>query len=741
VTPETARARIEAAHSERDLAFAREQLQAALEIQRAVAGHLERRALFTAVAEALQRVLPVSRVILFLPSVDAEVQPDTLRVYAANGRDGVKFYEGETVPRATTMAGWVVEHHRPLTAGRAEEIREPFPTSYERVREEGMESIAVLPLLVGGRCVGCLTLMAVEIGAFEALPERFLEEIAASVAVALDSSIVYSEVSNLRDELRALLDVNQAVTRHLRRDELFVTLARCLHGLLPFDRFGIELPVEGDRLRAHVLTPFGVGAASGQGTGGRQAAPLEPGIAQVEELPAAGTACQWVGQNQQWLVASSPEELRERFPITYEVMTRERMASLCALPLVTGQRCLGVLFFMATGEEAYRDVRRGLLDQVASAVAVALDNCLVYEELRALRDRLAAENLYLQEEIRQDHDFREIVGRSPTLLRLLAAIGAVAPTDSTVLILGETGTGKELIARAIHDRSRRRDRPLVKVNCSAISAGLVESELFGHVRGAFTGAMTSRVGRFELADHGTIFLDEIGDLPLDTQVKLLRVLQEREFEPVGSSQSRRVDVRVIAATNRDLEKGVAEGWFRADLYYRLNVLPLRVPPLRDRAEDIPLLAGFFADRCGRDVGKAVAGLTQDATDALVAYSWPGNIRELQNVIERAVVLAQSVPVRIDRDLLPGLPARPGAEPESGPVGRPVLASAAPFASPPASGGAIETLEVAERRHIEAALDRCGWRVEGARGAATALAMNPSTLRSRMKKLGIVRRRP
>jgi formate hydrogenlyase transcriptional activator len=346
--------------------------------------------------------------------------------------------------------------------------------------------------------------------------------------------------------------------------------------------------------------------------------------------------------------------------------------------------------------------------------------------VQGLRDRLRAENVYLQEEIQQEHNFAEIVGRSPALSKVLSLVETVAPTTSTVLILGETGTGKELVARAIHDRSPRRDRPLVKVNCSAISAGLVESELFGHVRGAFTGAVESRTGRFEIADGGTIFLDEIGELPLDTQVKLLRVLQEREIEPVGSSRPRKVDVRVIAATNRDLEKDVAAGRFRADLFFRLNVVPIRMPPLRAREGDIALLAHFFADRFAREFGKRIERIDPESLRRLLAYPWPGNVRELSNVIERAVVLARGPVLEVAPELVPeGVSAPPEPAP------------AAAASAPPSASG--QTLEELERRHIRETLERAGWVIEGAHGAAAALGMNASTLRSRMKKLGV--RRP
>jgi formate hydrogenlyase transcriptional activator len=300
-----------------------------------------------------------------------------------------------------------------------------------------------------------------------------------------------------------------------------------------------------------------------------------------------------------------------------------------------------------------------------------------------------------------------------------------------VLILGETGCGKELIARAIHSRSARNHRPLVKLNCGAIPTGLVESELFGHMKGAFTGALERRVGRFELADGGTLFLDEVSELPLDTQVKLLRVLQEHEFEPLGSSRTLRVNVRIIAASNRDLERAVQEGRFRADLYYRLNVLPMTLPPLRQRRSDIPVLTSFFIDRLSRQFGKRITGISQDSVALLSNYEWPGNIRELQNVIERAVVLSPGPVLRLGRDLLP-VTGPFSAEPQA----------ASALAVGAAAGGNGESqqasLEQVERRHILEVLKKTGWIIEGPRGAAKILDLHPNTLRSRMKKLGIER---
>src|SRR3989454_611116 len=522
------------------------------------------------------------------------------------------------------------------------------------------------------------------------------------------------QLRGLREEMEVLLDVNRAIGRHLERDELFGAMAACLRNVFETDRFGIELPIEGERLQGHLLTPSG-----------ERKQPTR-----VKVLPAQGTACNWVLQNRKWLVSSTREELRERFPLTFEVMAKENMESLCAMPLVSNDRPRGVLFFMAAREAAYGGLRRGLLEQVTSAVAVALDDCLAHEEVRRLRDQLAAENAYLQEEIRSEHNFQEIVGNSQPLRHVLSQVTQVASTDATVLIYGETGTGKELIARAIHARSERRGRPLVKVNCGAISAGLVESELFGHVKGAFTGAIQRRTGRFELANGGTLFLDEVSELPLDTQVKLLRVLQEGEFEPLGSSHSVRVDVRIITACNVDLAGAVAAGKFRSDLFYRLNVFPVKVPPLRERRSDVRELALFFVTSFARKFGKRIESVSEETLKRLSDYAWPGNIRELQNIIERAVILCSGSVFRLDQDLVPAVNTAETMKSQCLPT---LPAVKADPSTPPI------TLEEAERQHILSVLEHAKGVIDGPNGAAKILDMHPNTLRSRMKKLGVQRR--
>jgi formate hydrogenlyase transcriptional activator len=385
--------------------------------------------------------------------------------------------------------------------------------------------------------------------------------------------------------------------------------------------------------------------------------------------------------------------------------------------IVAGDELVGAVAVLA--RRPIDDEEFHHLGVFAQQAAISIKSARLFDEIERLKNRLVVENAYLQEEIRREGGFEEIVGDSAAIRALLHTVRQVAPTDSTVLLFGETGTGKELVARAIHRLSPRRERALIKVNCGAISPSLVESELFGHERGAFTGALQRRLGRFELADGGTLFMDEVGELPPDVQVKLLRVLQEQEFERVGGDRPIRVDVRVIAATNRHLEAEVAAGRFRSDLFYRLNVFPARVPPLRERPEDIPRLAHHFVAHNRRKLGKPLDGVSREGMDRLMGYAWPGNVRELQNVLERACVLATSPVVQI-HDALGDNASR-----------------TRDASSRDASG--IATLEEMERVHIQRALAASGGRVHGPRGAAVVLGINPNTLRSRMEKLGISKR--
>jgi formate hydrogenlyase transcriptional activator len=408
-----------------------------------------------------------------------------------------------------------------------------------------------------------------------------------------------------------------------------------------------------------------------------------------------------------------------------KILRGEGAQAICCVPLIHRDRTFGTLNLASRRLDTFTDADVELLQPVGAQIAIAVENALAFKEIDALKDKLAVEKLYLEEEIRSELNFEEIVGESAALKRALGQVELAAPAGTTVLLLGETGTGKELFARAIHNLSPRRDRTFVKINCAAIPSGLLESELFGHERGAFTGAINQKIGRFELADKGTLFLDEVGDIPLELQPKLLRVLQEQEFERLGSTRTQRVDVRVVAATNVDLSKLVAQRQFRNDLYYRLNVFPIQIPALRERAEDIPLLVRYFVQRFSRSLNKEVAYIPSDAMDAMVRYPWPGNVRELENLIERAVLLSPGKELRIPRSELKS--------------DAPIAAEENSLAPSTSLATHISTLEEAERQHILRALKQTQWRIAGPKGAAALLGMKRTTLQARMRKLGI--RRP
>jgi formate hydrogenlyase transcriptional activator len=522
------------------------------------------------------------------------------------------------------------------------------------------------------------------------------------------------------DRYRTLLEINNAIISNLTQETLFAAIARALHRVIPFDRTAIFLhDAQKDVLRLLVLESS---LPSAYFAVGLEMAPDESHVG-------------WVFQHRRPLLRRDLSTERE-YPAEGLALA-DGVRSFVIVPLVARGVAVGTLAVASVTTGQYSESDAAFLQEVASQVALAVENMKAYEEIAALKGRLERENLYLQEEIDREHNFVEMVGSSPALLDVLRRVESVAPTDLSVLVYGETGTGKELIARAIHDRSARRDRPLVKVNCSAIPTGLVESELFGHVKGAFTGALERRIGRFELANHGTLFLDEVGELPPEVQVKLLRVLQEQEFEPVGSSRTLRVDVRVIAATNRDLGEAVEAGRFRSDLFYRLNVFPLQVPPLRGRRSDIPQLVMFFLSRFSKRFGRTIDRVSEETMARLVGYAWPGNIRELQNVIERAVVLCEGPVLELDRDLLPAAPRPRSVEDADGAVraGLPGTEGPDPAATTAAS---FPTLEEMERSHILTALRQTGGVIEGPKGAARILSLHPNTLRSRMEKLGIRR---
>jgi formate hydrogenlyase transcriptional activator len=511
---------------------------------------------------------------------------------------------------------------------------------------------------------------------------------------------------------RILLQINNAIITNLTQQALLRSISEALHPLISFDRCAITLYLpERDSFRFLALE------------GELLSDYFHTGL----ELSRNETCGSWVFDHQRPLVRRDLKK-EQQYP-NERRLAAEGIQSMCVVPLVYQAKCIGLLSLVSQQRDRYSDEDALFLQEVANQVALAVQNMQSYQEIAGLKARFEKENVYLREELRAEHNFEEIVGNSPALLKVLHAVEQVAPTNSTVLIYGETGTGKELVARAIHSRSPRNGRALVSVNCSAISAGLVESELFGHMKGAFTGALERRIGRFELANGGTIFLDEIGELCLETQVKLLRVLQEHEFEPVGSSRPLRVDVRVIAATNRNLHEAVEAGRFRSDLFYRLNVFPIELPPLRERRSDIPQLVAFCVARFSQRLGKKIQGVSRESMENLMNYPWPGNIRELQNAIERAIIVSTEPTLRLDRDLMPVVAAAKGMEaPETdAPEDR-----QADLESPKP----LLTLDELERNHIRAALQHTGGVVDGPKGAARILNLHPNTLRHRMDKLGI-----
>src|SRR3984893_7301106 len=497
---------------------------------------------------------------------------------------------------------------------------------------------------------------------------------------------------------RALLAVSEAIVSHRDLSALFHELAGRLHQVVRFDYLGLALhEATSNTLRIHLLE-------------GTEPTPLpSPPVLPLKEEPAG-----WVWQTQQaWIFSNVPEE--KRWPQALERAKRYGGQSSCHLPLTTARRRRGILFFACKLPSAYETAAIGFLQLVANQVAVAVENAIAFQENETLKDQLAKENAYLEKGVRTGHNFGEIIGQAPPLRRVLQEVETVAATGSTVLIRGETGTVKELIARAVHDLSPRQGRTFVTLNCAAIPTGLLESELFGHEKSAFTGAIMQKSGRFELAHQGTLFLDEVGDIPQELQPKLLRVLQEQEFEHLGSTRTIKVDVRLVAATNRDLARMVADGRFRADLYYRLNVFPLVIPPLRERRDDIPQLVRHFTQHFARRIGRRIEAIPAAIMDALASYSWPGNVRELQNVIERAVILSHGPALQV-------------------PLGD--LQSAVTQAPEPTA--AAVTLAEAERQHILGALRETGWVVAGPKGAAARLGMKRSTLQEKMRKLGVSR---
>ncbi len=674
-----------------------EQYQALLEVSEAIAVHRDLPSLFHDLVQRLHHVVNFEYMRLLLHDPERDVMRLHTLEMPNQSCDALGCQE---LPVAESPGGWVWQHQQPLLVSDVEKETR-FPRVTEVMRQQGVKSYCVVPLTTAQRRLGALGFGSLQEATYDGSDLEFLQQVAKQVAVAVDNALnsqsVQSHQQDLareRDRLRLLLEVNNAVVSRLDLRDVFAATAASLRRVIPHALASLYL-YDPDN---EVVSRHALDSPSGKGL-------LQEGFVGPIDSTPAGPAIR-TGKP----ALFDEDDLKRLQSDVGRLLLEEGVKSGCCVPLKSHNRLLGTLNIASLHSGAFSQDDVDLLSQVANQIAIAVENALAYRQIEELKDKLNKEKLYLEDEIRTEYNFEEIIGESAALKRILKQVETVAPTDSTVLIQGETGTGKELIARAIHHLSKRRERTFVKMNCAAIPTGLLESELFGHERGAFTGAIAQKVGRFELAHGGTLFLDEVGDVPLELQSKLLRVLQEQEFERLGSNRTIRVDVRLVAATNRDLAQMVADKQFRSDLYYRFNVFPITAPSLRERPEDIPLLVRYFAQKYARLMNKRIETIPAGAMTALAKYHWPGNIRELENLIERSVILSQGPDLHV-------------------PLGELKAPTAA------ALNGAA-TLEAAEREHILRVLRETKWVIGGPSGAAARLGMKRTTLQSKIRKLGI-----
>jgi formate hydrogenlyase transcriptional activator len=684
----------------RDLTHDRDRLKLLLEVSESIVSHRDLGELFQDLAQRLPHIVPFD----YMNVVLHDTSRDVMRLWLLVTSEPSTIKPGLELPIDESPGGLVWKTQQPLMVNDITQEHR-FPKLMSILRENGVQSFCVVPLTTAHRRLGAMGFGSLEKRTYRDGELHFMQEVAKQVAVAVDNALnseaalaYQMQLMGERDRQRLLLEVNNAIVSHLGLDNLFTAVSACLRKVIQHDGSSLVLyQPETRQYRVHVLdftknTSF-----------------IEEGQADPECKGPSGIAIRTrqpaVLTEQDLRIMAAESKICER-------LIDEGIKSLCSVPLLSHDRALGALNIGRRSEDSFSPSAVELLGEVAKQIAIAVENALSHQEVQELKDKLAKEKVYLEEEIQTEYNFEEIIGDSPALKRVLKDVQTVAETDSTVLILGETGSGKELIARALHNLGDRRERTFVKLNCAAIPTGLLESELFGHEKGAFTGAIATKIGRFELADGGTLFLDEVGEIPLELQVKLLRVLQEQEFERLGSTRTIRVNVRMIAATNRDLNGMVEEQKFRNDLYYRLNVFPITVPPLRERPEDIRLLVQHFAQKFAQRMKKRIETIPSEAMKALQNYSWPGNVRELENFIERATILTHGTDLFV------------------------------PFAElkPTAKGSASSpaTLEQAEREHISKVLRDTNWVIGGPSGAAAKLGMKRTTLQSKMQKLGISR---
>jgi formate hydrogenlyase transcriptional activator len=674
---------------------ATEKYVALLEVSRVIASHENLTELFHDLAGQLHGLLNFRYLSVVLHDSERNVMwLHTLETGAPKLVPGTEFSMDDS------PSAWVWQHQQSLIIADAEQ--EPrFRTSMQRFLSHGVKSICSVPLTSARRRLGAVNFGAARPNAYGHGSLEIPLLVAGQVATAIDNALNYEhahalqrQVARERDRLELLLDVNNSVVSKLEFEELFRAISGTLRRVMQCDSINISLPdpERGGFQVNKVDIPDGKGVMREQ-----------------LRIPMTNTGSGHV------FAAGRPLTMTAPFPDWLDSRARkinevEGFKAICFLPLTIGGHVRGILQLNRRTLTPFGEDEVAFLVPIANQVAIAVENAMEHHRIMEAKQRLSEESLYLRDEIRNERGFDEIIGGGDALRSVLKQVKTVAPTDSTVLIVGETGTGKELVARAIHNLSARRDHILVKLNCAAIPMGLLESELFGHEKGAFTGAIAQKAGRFELANQGTLFLDEIGDIPLELQPKLLRVLQEKEFERLGSTRTQHVDIRLIAATNCDLAQMVADKRFRSDLYYRLNIFPICIPPLRERAEDIPELVRHFVAKYAREMNKKIDVIPEEAMEVITRYPWPGNVRELQNFVERAVILSPA-------NLLHAT------------LGELERTAVAPN---------LNTLEEAERDHILRALGESNWVVGGRNGAAKRLGLKRTTLIYKMQKLGIER---
>ena len=690
------------------------QYQTLLEVSEAIARQRELSELFRELAGGLRQVVRFDYLNLILH----DAARNTMRLHVLQSDEPTFVELGFESPLDETPAGWVWQNQQPYVIQDVE-LESRYPRILQVLKTHGVRSACLLPLTSAHRRLGALGFGSREQYLYSEEELDFMKQVARQVAVAVDNVLNFEtaqstqrQLEQERDRLKLLLEVTTAVNSTLDVRQLFAVISTCLREVLHHDFASLSLyDRESRQLRVYALDfPDNKGFIKEEMSLPLESTPANEAFALRKPVT---------------LVASDarrfPSEIAER-------LVAEGLKSGCCIPLIAHDQALGTLNVGSRSEHFPTTAEIGLLNQVANQIAVALENALAYRQIAELKDKLAEEKLYLEDEIRTEYDFEEIIGESQALRRVLQQVETVAPTDSTVLIQGETGTGKELVARAIHYLSTRRERTFVKVNCAAIPTGLLESELFGHEKGAFTGAISQKIGRFELAHHGTIFLDEIGDIPLELQPKLLRVLQEQEFERLGSNRTIHVNLRMVAATNQDLPRMVEEREFRSDLFYRLNVFPIQVPPLRERPEDIPLLVRYFTQKFSTRMNKRIESIPTEVLEILSHWNWPGNIRELENFIERAVILTRGLKLQVPIGELAGNHAGPAPQQHN------ELTTASGLSTP----SNTQNLSIVEREHILRVLKETNWVIGGRNGAASRLGLKRTTLQSRMRKLGIAR---